>query len=103
VGWLPGRPTRSWPTDEPEHWPASADADLSLSPRNLHQPFSNTQGDPSRLGRHAANRVGPELDRLVAGQSRRVDHSGRGEVLGECLERDASRQPWSASEHLDES
>jgi hypothetical protein len=24
-------------------------------------------------------------------------------VLGECLERDASRQPWRASEHLDQS
>jgi hypothetical protein len=92
----------TWPTDGPEHWLASADADLSLSPRNLFQPFSNTQGDLSRFGRDAADRVGSELDRLVLGESRGVEHPGRGEVLGECLKRDASRQPWGASEHLDE-
>jgi hypothetical protein len=92
----------TWPTDGPERWPA-ADAGLSLSPRNLLQPFSNTEGDLSRFGRDAADRVGPELDRLIVGQGRGVEHASRREVLGECLERDASRQPWSASEHLDES
>jgi hypothetical protein len=93
----------TWPMDGPEDWPASADADSFLSPRNLLQPFSNTKGDLSRLGRDAADRIGPELDRLVIGESCRVEHAGCGEVLGECFKRDASRQPWGASEHLDES
>jgi hypothetical protein len=86
-----------------DHWLASAGADLSLSPRNLFQPFSNTQGDLSRFSRNAADRVGPELDRLVIGESSRIEHAGRREVLSECLERDAGRQPWGAPEHLDES
>jgi hypothetical protein len=59
----------TWPTDGPEHSP-TADADLSLSSRNLLQPFPNTQGDLSRFGRDAADRVGSELDRLVVGESR---------------------------------
>ena len=91
------------PTDGPEHWPARPDAGLSFSPRNLFQPFSNAQGDLRGFGRDAADRVGSELDRLVVGESGRVEHTGRGEVLGECLERDASGQPGGASEHLDES
>jgi hypothetical protein len=60
-------------------------------------------GDLSGFGRDAIERVGPELDCLVVGQSRRVDHPGRGEVLGECLKGDAGWQSWGASEHLDES
>jgi integrase len=65
----------TWPTDGPEHSP-TADADLSLSSRNLLQPFPNTQGDLSRFGRDAADRVGSELDRLVVGESRGVEHAG---------------------------
>jgi hypothetical protein len=93
----------TWPTDGPEHWLANADADLSLSPSNLLQPFSNTQGDLSRFGRDAADRVGADLDRLVVGESRGIEHPGRGEVLRERLKRDAGREPGGASEHLDES
>ena len=75
----------------------------SLSPGNLLQPFSDTQRDLSRVGGEVTHGVGSELDGLVVGESRGVEHPGRGQVLGECLERDASRQPWRASEHLDQS
>ena len=104
-----GRPQRSqrmegitWPTDGPEQWPA-ADGDLSLSPRNLLQPFSNTQGDLTRLGWDAADCVGPKLNRLVVGEGRGVQDTGSGEVLSEDLERDSGREPRGAPEHLDES
>jgi hypothetical protein len=69
----------TWPTDGPEHWPASADADSSLSPRNFLQPFSDAQGDLSRFGRDAADRVGSELDRLVVGKRCGVEQPGGGE------------------------
>jgi hypothetical protein len=46
---------------------------------------------------------GTELDRLIVGESRGVEHPGYGKVLGERPERDAGREPGGASEHLDES
>jgi hypothetical protein len=77
--------------------------ELLLATRNLLQPFSNTQGDLSTLGRDAAHSIGPKPDRLVVGESRRVQDTGSGEVLGERLEQDARRQSRCSTEHLDQS
>jgi hypothetical protein len=60
--------------------------------------FSNTQSDLRGFGGQCPDRVG-----LIVAESRGVEHPRSCEVLGECIERDASRQPWGASEHLDES
>jgi hypothetical protein len=51
----------TWPTDGQEYWVTRAGADLSLSPRNLLQPFSDTQGDLSGFGRDGFDRVGPSF------------------------------------------
>jgi hypothetical protein len=48
-------------TDGPEHWPTGDDADLSLSPRDLLQPFPHTAGCDLSHATSAVERTLPYL------------------------------------------